>query len=127
MLFRSNKPNDYLVRLADPPAAPSPDPKLLTLDAFIQPLWEANQIVLGITSNGYPLQTEIYWEITGFKAAQLLVGPTKGVVFLDFDPTFVNLLLEYPILSGSFPLTVSLYEDPAHKKLLATDTVTVTG
>lgn len=123
----SNKPNDYLVRLADPPAPPSPEPKLLTLDAFVQPLWQANQIVLGITLSGYPLQTEIYWEITGPKAAQLLVGPTKGVIFLNVDPTFVNLLLEYPIPSGSYPLTVSLYQDAAHKELLATDTVTVTG
>jgi len=120
-----NEPDTYLVRPPVPPAPPSPTPESFTFESFVQITVPRTYILVTITSEGVPIQTPLYWRITGdITPAMLVDNFTKGLILINASVEFLELPLVRPVLPGPTGL-IEFYSDYRFTNLVGSTSVTL--
>ena len=121
----TNSPNDYLIRFPARRTPPLPTPIVYGFNSFVQITVPETYISVNVTSSGVPLQTPLYWRLTGdITADQLVDGFTEGVLLVNNGEEFLKLPLSLPVPTG-LAGTVEFYTDPAYTALVGTTVVTL--
>lgn len=125
----TNKPDDYLLRLADEGAAPNPTPIVYSFSSEVQITVPATYILVTINSQDVPLQTPLYWRLTGEVTPAFLVdGFTEGVIFINTDTAFLKLPLDLPLPGpGPYTANIEFFSDPLRTVSLGFTELAVTG
>lgn len=119
----TNKPNDYLVRPPARPAPPNPTPIVYGFDSAVQITVPDTYVLVTISSDNVPLQTPIYWKLTGqITPALLVTGVTQGAVVVNEGEEFLKLSLSRPVPSG-LTGTIEFYSDVQFTDFLGATTV----
>jgi GH18 family chitinase len=101
----TNKPDDYLIRLPYPLESPNPNPLVYGFESDYVVTFSESYILVTINSENLPLQTPLYWTLTGDVTPVFLeTGFTEGVIVVDSNPAFLKLILDLP-LPGPGPYT----------------------
>lgn len=121
----SNEPDSYLIRAASPPPAPAPLPVVYGFDATVLITVPDTYILVTITSTNLPLQTPLYWKITGGITTEMLTtGIMQGVKLLNSDTEFLQLSLVRPVPVGPIGY-IEFYTDQNYTKIVGTTMVTL--
>jgi len=124
----TNKPNDYLIRYGSERSVPSPTPELISCTSSVVVSYLGTQILVSIVAQNVPLETPIYWQVTGenVNAATVLTQLPEGVVFINSNISYLKLLLEDPLPPGApFTLDIQLFSNPQRTNLVALSTVQI--
>jgi hypothetical protein len=126
----SNEPDDYLLRLGaqtEPP--PVPTPIVYSFSSEVQVTVPATYLLVTINSQNLPLQTPLYWKVTGDTTPAFFdTGLTQGLILINTDTTFLKLRLQTP-LPGPGPYTsiVTFYADSQFTVPVGSTTLLITG
>jgi hypothetical protein len=121
----TNEPNDYLVRVPPPPPPPPPLPIVYGFNSLVQITVPDTYLLVNISTVGLPLQTPLYWRLTGeIGPTQLVTGVTQGVILINEDEEFLKLSLSRPVPTG-LTGTFEFYSDTALTTLVGVTTVTL--
>ena len=110
----SNEPDSYLVRPPAPTLAPTPTPVVYGFESTVQITVPDTYILVTVNSVGVPLQTPLYWKVTGeVTPAFFPLGFTQGVMVLNSNTEFLRLSLSLPLPStGPYTARIEFYSDP---------------
>lgn len=121
----SNEPDTYLVRTASPPPAKNSLPAIFGFDATVLITVPDTYILVTITSTNLPLQTPLYWRLTGgITPVMLVTGETTGVKILNGDTEFLQLSLVRPVPTGPIGF-IEFSLDQQFTTIAGTTTVTL--
>ena len=119
----TNEPDAYLVKTPLPPPAPSPTPIVYGFDSIVQVTVPDTYLLVTVNSLGVPIQTPLYWRVTGdLTPAFFVTGFTQGVLFVNSSQEFLKLSLVRPVPSGPTGV-VEFYSDAAFTNLVGTTTI----
>ena len=121
----TNKPNDYLIRAADPKPPAPPTPVVYSFESTVQVTVPDTYILVTISSQNVPIETPLYWRLTGeITPALLITGVTEGVVLINNDQEYLKLSLELPVPSGPTGV-IEFYSDPDYATFISSTTITL--
>jgi hypothetical protein len=121
----SNEPNSYLVKPPVPPAPPSPLSEAYSFSSTLQVVYLYTYILVTITSNKIPIQTPLYWKLTGeITPAMLTTSSGQGVIFIDSSTEFLKVYLDRPVQAG-LTGTFLFCSDRQFTELVGTTTITL--
>lgn len=122
----SSNPDDYLVRFGRKlTIQEDPTPVEYGFDSTVQVTVSDTYILATVSALNVPLQTPLYWKLTGDITPVLLTtGFTDGIIFINNYQNFVKLSLVKPVPTG-LTGTIEFYSDSHHTTLVGTTTVTL--
>jgi len=122
----TNRPDDYLIRNGRVPfVQEDPTPIVYSVESTVQVTVPDTYILVKVTSQNVPIQTPIYWRLTGeITPAMLVTGAIQGVILINNDQEFLKLSLERPVVSGPTGV-IEFYSDPAYTAFIASTVVTL--
>jgi hypothetical protein len=125
----TNEPDNYLVRTAPRGGPPNPTPIVYSFVSEVQITVPETYILVTITSQDVPLQTPLYWKMSGqILAAYLKDGFTEGVLLINTDTAFLKIPLQLPLPGpGPYASIISFFTDPLRTNLVGLTEITVTG
>jgi GH18 family chitinase len=111
----TNSPDDYLIRRGFSGITPTPLPAVYGFESSFVITFTGSYILVSILSQNIPLQTPLYWSLTGEVTSVFLeTGFTEGVVILNSSPSFLQLPLSLPLPGpGPYKARIEFFTDPA--------------
>ena len=125
----TNNPDDYLLRISDRGSVPNPNEITYDFSSTVVVTFPETYILVTVNSQNVPLQTPLYWRLTGqITPAFLLDGFSEGVLPINTDTAFLRLPLDLPLPgAGPYVGKIEFFTDPARTQSLGFTVVTVTG
>jgi hypothetical protein len=125
----TNKPDDYLLRIGDAGSSPNPTPIVYSFSSQVQVTVPETYILVTINSKDVPLQTPLYWRLTGeVTPAFLKDGFTEGLILINKDTAFLKLPLDLPLPGpGPYTANIAFFTDPLRKNTVGFTELAVTG
>ena len=121
----TNSPNDYLVRTRPILTPGTSTPILFGVSSDVVVTYNSTYILATITSTSVPLQTPLYWRMTGdIDATYLINGFTEGVITVNDTQEFLELPLVVPYPAG-LTSTIEFYSDTAYTNLVGSTVITL--
>jgi hypothetical protein len=125
----TNEPGNYLVRTAPRGGPPNPTPIVYSFASEVQITVPETYILVTITSQNVPLQTPLYWKLSGqIIPAYLTNGFTEGVFLINTDTAFLKIPLQLPLPGpGPYVSTISFFTDSLKTNLVGLTEITIIG
>jgi GH18 family chitinase len=125
----TNNPDDYLLRLGNSSSTVSPNPPAYAFSSSFIITFSESYILVTIGSGNLPLQTPLYWRLTGDVTPVFLqTGFTEGVVIVNSDPAFLKLVLDTPLPGpGPYSARIEFFSDSAKTKVVGYTDVSVSN
>jgi hypothetical protein len=125
----TNNPDDYLLRIGGAGGSPNPTPIVYNFSSKVQVTVPETYILITINSQDVPLQTPLYWRLTGeVTPAFLKDGFTEGVILINKDAAFLKIPLDLPLPGpGPYTANIAFFTDPLRKNTVGFTELAVTG
>lgn len=116
----TNEPDEYLVKVPYVFVPPDPVPIVYSFSSEYVTTLNGAYILASVNSENLPLQTPLYWSLTGDITPNYLeTGFTEGVLIVDSNTKFLKLPLDLPLPGpGPYSAHIEFFSDAAKKNSL---------